>query len=244
MPIDLLARRCLVPALRLGEPGPEPDEIRKLLTVAIRVPDHGMLEPWRIILIQGSSRETLVARLAAVLLKANPQQDPTRSDLAVRKVKVLLAAPPIVIVVSRADASARIPEWEQILSAGAVCMNLITASSALGYGTTWLTGWPAYDPADLRILDVQPHEKVAGIIPIGTASEPQQDRPRCTSWSPCGLDHEGCIDGQAAAARTERASLPLGFSDDGAAPRLRLPNRRRDEGALRAMPGRGLRRVA
>ncbi len=87
--------------------------------------------------------------------------------------------PPLVaIVVSQVDASARIPEWEQVLSCGAVCMNLITAASALGYGSTWLTGWAAYDPAALRILGVQAGEKVAGIIPIGTASERQQERAR------------------------------------------------------------------
>jgi nitroreductase len=176
--IDLLARRRSVAPLRLSEPGPSPDEVRKLLTVATRVPDHGMLQPWRIILVHGTAREKLGAELEAAFLKANPDQEPANSDLAIRKIKAVLAAPLVVIVVSRADPSARIPEWEQILSAGAVCMNLIAAASALGYGSTWLTGWTAYDPAALRILGVQLNERVAGIIPIGTVSEPQQDRVR------------------------------------------------------------------
>lgn len=177
--VDLLARRCSLPALRLGEPGLEPDEIRRLLTVATRVPDHGMLEPWRVVLIQGSSRETLGARLTAALLKGNLQQDPAGSDLAVRKIKVLLAAPLIVIVVSRADASARIPEWEQIPLAGAVCMNLITASFALAYGSIWLTGWPAYDPAALRILGVQLNEKVELPVPFAGS----RMKPLGLKWS-------------------------------------------------------------
>lgn len=176
--LDLLARRRSVPPLRLGEPGPNQDEIVKLLTLATRVPDHGMLEPWRIILVQGTAREKLGARLAAAFLKANAQEEPARSDLAIRKISTLFSAPLVVIVVSRADPAARIPEWEQILSAGALCMNLLTAASALGYGSTWLTGWTAYDSAARRILGMQSNEKVAGIIPIGTASEPQQDRGR------------------------------------------------------------------
>ncbi len=186
---DLLARRRSASPLRLGEPGPGPDEIRKLLTVATRVPDHGMLEPWRIILVQGSAREKLSARLSAALLKTNPHQEAASSDLALRKIKTLLAAPLVVIVVSSVHPSVRILEWEQVLSAGAVCMNLIIAASALGYGSTWLTGWTAYDPAALRTLGVRTDEKVAGIIPIGTASEAQQERARpslqkrVTMWS-------------------------------------------------------------
>jgi nitroreductase len=176
--IDLLMQRRSVSPLKLGEPGPNPDEIRKLLTIATRVPDHGMLEPWRVILVQGTSREKLGARLAAAYLKTNTQQEPASSELAIHKIKAVLAPPLVFIVVSRADPAVRIPEWEQILSAGAVCMNLISAASALGYGSTWLTGWAAYDPAALQILGLQAEERVAGIIPIGTAKEPLQDRKR------------------------------------------------------------------
>jgi nitroreductase len=176
--LDLLARRRSVPPLQLGEPGPSQEEVQKLLTVATRVPDHGMLEPWRIILVQGASREKLGARLAATFLKLNGEQDPASSELAIRKIKTVLSAPLVIIVVSRADPAARIPEWEQILSAGALCMNLITAATALGYGATWLTGWAAYNPAALQVIGVQAFEKVAGVIPIGTAIESQQERAR------------------------------------------------------------------
>jgi nitroreductase len=176
--IELLISRRSVSPVRLGEPGPSPDEVRKLLTVATRVPDHGILQPWRIILVQGTAREKLGARLAAVYLKTNAQQEPASSDLAIRKLNAVLSAPLVGIVVSKADPSARIPEWEQVLSAGAVCMNLIVAASALGYGSTWLTGWAAYNPAALRVLGVEEGEKVAGIIPIGTAGERQQERVR------------------------------------------------------------------
>jgi nitroreductase len=188
--IDVLACRRSIPPLRLTEPGPSLHQIERLLTVGVRVPDHGVLEPWRLILVQGASREELGARLAAAFLETNVGQEALASDLAIRKIKAAFAAPVVVIVVSRINPSARIPQWEQILSAGAVCMNLVMAASALGYGSTWLTGWAAYDPAGLRILGVRPNEKIAGIIPIGTASEGQQDRARpalhklVTAWVP------------------------------------------------------------
>jgi nitroreductase len=187
--LGILERRRSMKPFQLVEPKPSVDEIQQILAVAARVPDHGGLEPWRIILVQDPAREELIARLSAASLKANAQQEPAAAELAVKKIKTLFGAPLVAIVVSRADSSARIPEWEQVLSAGAVCMNLITAVTALGYGATWLTGWTAYNPAALEILGIGPHEKIAGIIPIGTASETVPDRPRpalqklVTTWS-------------------------------------------------------------
>jgi nitroreductase len=138
-----LERRRSVTPLRLAEPGPTPRELQRLLTIAMRVPDHGALEPWRILLLQGSARQALSKELAAAYLETSGQQDLAEAELRLRKIKTVFTAPLIVIVVSCVDASARIPEWEQILSAGAVCMNLITAATALGYGSNWLSGWTA-----------------------------------------------------------------------------------------------------
>jgi nitroreductase len=176
--LGILERRRSVAPLRLVAPGPSPDEIRRLLTAATRVPDHGALAPWRLIVVQDAARQELSDRLAAAFLTTNPAQEPATADVAIRKIKAVFAAPLVVIVVSCADPAARIPEWEQILSAGAVCMNVIVAASALGYGSNWLTGWTAYDAAASRLLGIRPGEKVAGIIPIGTVSEPPHERPR------------------------------------------------------------------
>jgi nitroreductase len=187
--LDILEHRRSLKPFQLVAPAPTAEEIRHVLTVATRVPDHGGLEPWRIIVVQDTAREELVARLADVSRKANAQEEPAAADLAVKKIKTLFSAPLLMIVVSRADPTARIPEWEQVLSAGAVCMSLITAVNALGYSANWLTGWTAYNPAALEILGIGPHEKVAGIIPIGTASETVPDRPRpalqklVTNWA-------------------------------------------------------------
>jgi nitroreductase len=187
--LELLQRRRSVKPFQLAAPGPNADEIQKLLTVALRVPDHGGLEPWRVVVVQTPVRDSLVARLSAASRAANTH-DPAGAEVAVKKVANLFSAPLTCIVVSRTDPAARIPEWEQVLSAGAVCMNLINAASALGFGATWLTGWTAYNAEAAVILGLKPGEKIAGIIPIGTVSEtpPDRQRPslqaRVSTWEP------------------------------------------------------------
>jgi nitroreductase len=177
--LEMLERRRSVTPLRLAEPGPNAQELWRLLAIALRVPDHGALKPWRLIVVQGSAREELAGKLAAAFLASDAQRQSAGADLATRKIKATLtSAPLVVVVVSAADCAAHIPEWEQVLSAGAVCMNLMNAVSALGYGAIWLSGWAAYDPAALRILGLGADEKVAGILPIGTPIERPQDRAR------------------------------------------------------------------
>ena len=186
----LLARRS-VPALWLGAPGPSPDELRQLLTAASRVPDHGALVPWRFLVVEGPARQDLSRRLQACFVAANGQADQAAVDQSARKIEALFASPPVtVVVVSRVDPRARVPEWEQILSAGAACMNLMAAAAALGYRTNWLTGWATYDAAARAGVGLSATERIAGIIPIGTASEQPAERPRpgldtlVTAWSP------------------------------------------------------------
>ena len=186
----LETRRSVEPPF-LGEPGPSEDETRRLLRIGARVPDHGMLVPWRFILLRGENRR-LLSQLFADAYQA--QADADQPDQVAQKTeklrRILTHAPLIVAVVSTADPEARKPEWEQILSAGAVCMNLTVAAAALGYGSVWLTGFPAYDPACRRALGVRAGENVAGFIHIGTASKRPADRRRpdlaaiVTEWAP------------------------------------------------------------
>ncbi|MDX6807596.1 nitroreductase [Terrihabitans rhizophilus] len=182
--IDLLLSRRSVPPFALHEPGPTEDQIRTLLTIASRVPDHGKLAPWRFILVQGDDRAALADRLAEIAL-ADPSADAQR----IAEDKKRFATPLIVIVVSRAAAHVKIPEWEQVLSAGAVCMNLITAAHSLGFAANWLTGRAAYDPSAAPALGLVEGERVAGFIHIGTPEAPMPDRPRppleeiVTRWS-------------------------------------------------------------
>jgi nitroreductase len=170
---DLLLRRRSVPAFLLKEPGPGPDQIETLLTAASRVPDHGKLAPWRFILIEGEARTELADRLATAALK-----EPNADAQKIEDDKKRFGAPLIVVVVSRAGPHVKIPEWEQVLSAGAVCMNLILAAHAQGFAANWLTGRAAYDKSAAHILGLADAERVAGFIYIGTAEQAPPDRPR------------------------------------------------------------------
>jgi nitroreductase len=187
--LSLLETRRSVKPVALGEPGPNPVELRRILTVASRVPDHGALVPWRFILFQGEARQAASAQLAAVYLAQHPELSAQTVSTLAKLSRVFTQAPLVVAVVSRADPSARKPEWEQVLTAGAVCMNLITAATAIGYASVWLTGWAAYDADALAALGVRAEEKVAGFIHIGTAQERPPDRTRpvldelITDWS-------------------------------------------------------------
>jgi nitroreductase len=185
--LALLERRRSVDPDFLGEPGPTPEQTARLLKIAARVPDHGMLEPWRFIVLAGEAREVASGRIAEAYTQAlatdmadfardNPEK---AARQAAKMPKLFARAPLVVVVVSRADPAARKPEIEQLLSAGAVSMNLITAATAMGFGADWLTGWPAYDPRAHAILGLAPGEKVAGFVHIGTTmrASPERRRP-------------------------------------------------------------------
>jgi nitroreductase len=130
----LETHRSVKPA-GLGEPGPNPDELRRLLTMASRVPDHGALVSWRFILFHGDARQAASAQLAAAYSAQHPDLSEQTVGTLAKLSRLFAQAPLVVAVVSRADPNARKPEWEQVLTAGAVCMNLITAATALGYAS-------------------------------------------------------------------------------------------------------------
>jgi len=171
---SLLTRRS-VAARWLGEPGPTKAEIDTLLTIATRVPDHGRLAPWRFILIQGDARQRLGDIQAAFFQADNPEAEPEK--VATERSR-FSHAPLVVAVVSSVKPSAKIPEWEQVLSAGAVCMNLLNAANALGYGAVWLSGWSSFDRRMLDALGLAPHERIAGYVHVGTSAETPTERPR------------------------------------------------------------------
>ena len=131
--ITLLRARRSAPPAAMSGPGPTPQEIEILLALAARVPDHGKLAPWRFILFEGAGRERAGEIFAEIYAKANPGGDDRRVEA--ERNRFCLA--PLVVGV----------EWEQILSAGAVCMNLMVAANALGFASIWLTDWVAYDRA-------------------------------------------------------------------------------------------------
>jgi nitroreductase len=173
--LALLHTRKSASAKAMGAPGPSPDQVAEILRCAVRVPDHGKLNPWRFIVFEGSARERFGAALRARWLELNP--DHGEGTLSFVQ-GMLLRAPTVIAVVSTAADHPKIPVWEQVLSAGAVCQNMLLAATALGIGCQWNTDWVAYDTEVARIMGLAPHEKVAGLIYLGTPSAPLEDRPR------------------------------------------------------------------
>jgi nitroreductase len=173
--LDLLKTRRSVKPIELTGPGPLPAELDTLLTVASRVPDHGKLTPWRFIVFEGDARLAAGEAIATVFKAANPQA--TEDQIAFERNR-LARAPLVVAVVSRAAPHVKIPEWEQVLSAGAAAMNLVTAAHALNFAATWITEWYAYDRGVLDALGLAANEKIAGFVHVGRAAKPPEDRPR------------------------------------------------------------------
>lgn len=165
------------PVLQIGEPGPTRAELEEMLAIASRVPDHGKLAPWRFVVFRGSERDRLGEELAALALEKTP--DLSEESLRAERMR-LSRAPVVVMMVSRAAPHPKIPEWEQVLSAGAVGMNLLIAANALGYVACWLTEWMAYDASAASLLGVGSGERISGFVHIGTAEQPpfERDRPK------------------------------------------------------------------
>jgi nitroreductase len=173
--LELLKTRRSVKPNELAGPGPTPAEIDTILAVAARVPDHGKLAPWRFVVFEGDARfkagDAITAAFRAKYPDATPDQcEQERTRLA--------RAPLVIAVVSRAAPHVKIPEWEQVLSAGAAAMNMVIAASALGYASAWITEWYAYDRDVLARLGLAAHEKIAGFVHIGRISHVPEDRTR------------------------------------------------------------------
>lgn len=182
--ISYLQGRRSVSANLLDEPGPDDDTIRDILKIASRVPDHGKLAPWRFIVIKGDARERLSAQFGAIALRKDPEMPAERREQEHTR---LSRAPVVIAVVSRASKHPKIPEWEQVLSAGAVCTCLYMAANAYGFAANWLTEWIGFDEEALALLGVAKNEQLAGFVHIGTSDLVPADRPRpdidaITTW--------------------------------------------------------------
>jgi len=176
MPLDVLNQRRSVPSRQLGEPGPDDAELRELMTAAIRVPDHGKLVPWRLVLIRGEARAKLGTALAEMHLRHEPDAPPSVIEKDRNRFSY---APLIVAVVARIEEDhPKIPAQEQLLSAGLVAYNLLLGAQSLGFGAQWLTGWSAYDPEAAGLFGLAANERVVAFVHIGTAHEPAPERTR------------------------------------------------------------------
>lgn len=181
--MDFLKTRRSCPARTLTTPVPDRATLRELLEVAARVPDHGKLEPWRFVVLERPA----LARLADLAAQRGEGLGiaPEKRDKGVAQ---YADASLVVVVVASPEPSEAIPAVEQTLSAGAVCLTLLNAALASGWGACWLTGWAAHDRTFAEEgLGLTAQEFVAGMIHIGTATRVPPERPRpdvaaLTTW--------------------------------------------------------------
>jgi nitroreductase len=184
--ISLLRTRRSGRPRDMVEPGPDPDQLRQILEIAIRVPDHGKLAPWRFVHVPSDKRPALADLLHRSLRLQNPE--PSRTELEAVD-RLAHQAPTLVVALSSPVAGTKIPIWEQELSCGAACMNLLTAAHAFGFVGAWITGWACYSE-DVRRAFGQGDERIAGFIYIGTPGHPLEERQRpaysfaMSEWAP------------------------------------------------------------
>ncbi len=173
--LEALRLRRSTPVELMDEPGPDTAILTSILTIGARVPDHRRVTPFRFIVFEGDAR----ARFGEILRKAYVQNEPEASENRIAcEANRFTRAPVVIAVISAVDKSHRTPEWEQILTSGAVCQNLLLAASASGFAAQWITEWYAFDPQVLAGLGLAEHERVAGFIYIGTARENPKERGR------------------------------------------------------------------
>ena len=172
--LAFLSTRHSRPAKLFSLPVPTRDRLAEILTAATRVPDHGKLEPWRLVVLQGAAFQRL-----ADLAEARAQELGGDAEKIAKGRGQYDLGKLAVVVIASPKPSAKIPPVEQLLSAGALCYGIVTAAQAAGWGANWLTGWPAHDASfAARAFGCTEGETVAGIVHIGTAPEDFPDRPR------------------------------------------------------------------
>jgi nitroreductase len=173
--LELLKTRTSPKAADLVLPAPDEAQLDEILTVAARVPDHGMMKPWRFIVLPKETRASLVEKITANFRAGNPNASEAEID---KQRQRFGNSPLIVTVVSKISPNPKVPDVEQLLSAGAACMNLLNAAHAMGFGANWLTGWAAFDKSSKEVFGLAKNEQIVGFIHIGTVKGEVFQRPR------------------------------------------------------------------
>lgn len=172
---DYLLTRRSVGIAFLKEPGPTPAELEQILTIGTRVPDHGKITPWRLVVIAGEARRQAGEKLAEIATRNNPGLDEASLEIERQR---FLPAPVTIGVISSPKEHPKVPEFEQLLSAGNVAFNLLHGAHALGFGASWVTRWYAFDAEAAAMLGARDGERFVGFVHIGTAATAIEDRPR------------------------------------------------------------------
>ena len=172
--LDFLLSRRSVPAKIMTGPVPDAEALAPLLTAALRVPDHGKLEPWRLIVVTKAA----MPRLADLAEACAHELDGDAEKIAKGRGQFDQGNLAVIVIAAPKD-HPKVPLAEQTASAACVCLGLVNAALAAGWGACWLTGWVSHDAVfGQRAFDLAPGETVAGIVHIGTVANPMPDRPR------------------------------------------------------------------
>ena len=175
--LDFLLNRRSVPSRLLAAPGPDESVLQALFAAALQVPDHGKLAPFRLLRIEAEGRLQLGEFLARLTQARQPEAE---SALIEKERQRFASAPLVLAVIACITPAHKVPEQEQLLSAGMVGYNLLQGAQALGFGAQWLTGWAAYDAQVAAYLGLVQNERVIGFVHIGTATGAAPERPRPT----------------------------------------------------------------
>ena len=175
-PLSMLLTRRSGKARDMIEPGPDAAQLEQIIAAATRVPDHGKLAPWRLVIIPAEERRAFGAMVAAAYQAEKPDAGRLEMEAMENFAKV---APLMIALLSKPVESSKIPLWEQQLSAGAVAMQMLNAAHAMGFVGNWLTGWPTFNRQVAESLGARGSEdRIAGFFFFGTAAKELEERPR------------------------------------------------------------------
>lgn len=184
--LEYLLKRRSAKIEDLSAPGPDESELKQILSAALRVPDHGKMCPWYVLVFKGEARAQVGDIIADAYMRSKP-------DAKEKKIEAerdrFMRTPLVVALISRARKGKK-PIWEQILSGGAAGMNLSLAAHALGYGVQWVSEWYAYDDRVKAAMGMDERDHVIGFFYIGTTQSIQKERDRpdlskvVTHWAP------------------------------------------------------------
>lgn len=174
----LLSRTSVVP---LGEPAPDEAQLHLIFEAAVRAPDHGSLRPWQFLVIRGEARQ----HVSEIFVETLKRREPAATEAQIEKERSKpLRSPLLIVVVAKVQPNHKIPEIEQVLSAGAATMNILNAIHALGFSAKWVTGPPAYDQDVRAALGLAPADRIVAFLHVGTPAAvlPEPDRPNPTEF--------------------------------------------------------------
>jgi len=160
---------------KLTDPAPDDATLNDILRAALRAPDHAALRPWKVLTLRGEAREKLGALFRESTARRDPDAD---ADALARAARKPLRAPLLLVIAATPTDHPKVPEVEQVLSAGALAHGILLGLQARGFAGMWRTGKPAYDPYLKEALGLQPHDHIVAFLYVGTEAQPCPDKPR------------------------------------------------------------------